>query len=314
MTNITLSYHFLHPNWYVYEIYHKLYKYLKSLQLDIEYISIEDLAKKHNETLNYRINSHLSLYNIYNLIVTNHTKDITFIHSLHDQPSAMMDHTSAIDRLNVKIFASSSNITNSLIQKYAHKFKIKPSFYILEYFDDHKFINQYYLNHKSINRCFFNGYHHSFRNKILNCLNHPFFDIRKKDTQFQSKDDYYKTLSEYRYGLSLDGIASICYRDLEYFGMNILNLRQQLHTLTIIPLEENIHYKNIINDNLLHDIVYNKQTSTDILDKIINDINSIDEEEYCFITHNAKKWFDQTVNPDQQVNILINMLHEADII
>lgn len=316
MNHIQISYHFLHHNWYVYEIYHKLHERLLDMHINVEYTPIESLASYHNETFNHRLNHIPSLYNIYNLIITNKNKNISFVHSLHDNAHHMLDHDTAIEKLGVTVFASSSNITQSLIDAYAFKLLIRPSFYILEYFNDHDFIKKYTNRPKDINKAFFNGYTHSLRQMILNHLNSiPFFDLKDKAIAFQSKKDYFDTLSRYRYGLSLEGVASICYRDLEYFGLNILNLRQQLHTLTVLPLEENIHYKNIINDHLLHRIVRDPHSlDSSISEEILYLINNITEEEYNFITHNARQWFEHVVDPEQQVNILVYMLLDAGII
>ena len=135
---IEVSYNKYQSNWYVGELYDKFYKYLVSKYgNDVFFTPMETLSKKNG----YNVGTHdLSIFNIYNLIVTNKKTNKTFIHSFSDYAPAMMDDNSGILKFDVASFSCVSNLTNKIIEDYSPKYKIIPSFYILEQISDLDFI------------------------------------------------------------------------------------------------------------------------------------------------------------------------------
>jgi len=311
---ITISYDPYQSNWYVGELYKTFHEYLINKKIDITYIHIKDLAKQHNESFEY-INNLPSVFSIYSLIITDNNK--TFVHNLSDYAPAILEHDSAIDKLNIKAFGITSNLTANVFNLHANKnFIIHPSFYILENYNDYNRILKYQDITNKKNNCCFNGLLYGIRQQYSNVLTkNNFFHILNKSNSndYQDKDTYYKYISGYRYGLSLNGAAQICYRDLEYFGVKNLCLREKLNIITHNPLIENYHYKTIIDDDIYYKI-YNKKEESYILNKIKDIIENISIEEIQFVTHNAQQWFFDNVKLENQLKILNSFIEKTGII
>jgi len=312
---LTISYDPFQSNWYVGELYKYFHTYLINKNIKVFYTPIKDLAKKLNETSDWN-NRYPSLFNIYNLIVTNNTSGKTFLHSLSDYAPFLLEHQSALDKLNIKAFAFCSNHTDTIIVKYNYlNINLIPSFYILENWNDHEYIRINKHNIKK-NNCYFNGLGYGHRELYINYLKtNSFFTMKDKrnPNDYLSKPLYYENVSKYRYGLSLNGAAEICYRDVEYFGLGVLCIREPLSIKTKDNLEPNIHYKSILDDFVTSNI-FNPEKINEIIEYIIDSINNITIEESEYILNNAKKWYENNAMPDKQVDFLYQCLIENDII
>lgn len=313
--SIIISYNLYQQNWYVGELYHSFYLNLLENKIDAKYIDIQHLCQKYNETFNYN-NQYPSLFSIYSLIVLNTDKEIGFVCNLSDYAPLILEHKSAINKLNIKFFAMCSNLTNEHISRYS-EYKIIPSFYILENWSDYSIINQFYnLQSTKINKCYFNGLSYGYRSNYINQLrSNAFFDFKDKTqlSDFRQKEEYYKDLSQSRYGLSLNGAAKICYRDLELFGLGVLNVREPLEILTKDQLYPDIHYKIVLDDFIRNNIYYPEKTN-EIIEKFLFNINQISNSEYDFIIHNARQWFINNIDPHMQISFLKQCLIENNII
>lgn len=313
--SIIISYDAYQADWYVGELYQYFHKYLLTINSDIFFIPIQNLCQQYNEPFNYN-NNCPSLFNIYSLIVINTKKHNGFLCNFSDYAPVILEHKSAIDKLNINCFSMCSNLTQDHINKYKG-YKIIPSFYILENWSDYKLINHFFnLNQPKINKCYFNGLSYGYRINYINQLrSNSFFDFKDKtkSSEYRQKQDYYKDLYQSKYGLSLNGAAKICYRDLELFGLGVLNLREPLNILIKDQLLPNIHYKIILDDFIRNNIYYPEKTN-EIIQKIISNIEDISDTEYEFITHNARQWFVKNVSPDEQISFLKQCLIENNIL
>jgi hypothetical protein len=214
----------------------------------------------------------------------------------------MIHHTSAIDKLGLIAFSFSSNFTTSTVHEFV---ELIPSFYITEHLSDLSYIEENNVSNKK-RQCYFNGLLYGRRQEYKRLLiNNEFFVIKDKTTpdDFKNKPDYYVELSQYKYGMSLDGAAKICYRDLEYFGMGILNLREELDVLTHERLLPNVHYKCIF-DNFVKENINRPEMYRDLNEYIIDNINKISVEEERYIIQNARKWFLNNALPKNQISFL----------
>lgn len=310
---LLISFDKYQENWYVGELYHAFFKYLNDTQgIDVEYCNIKDLSLKYPPV----DDRYSSIFSIFNLIVTNKNTNKTFIHSLSDHAPSMMDDTSGINNFDISAFSCSSSLTQDLFNVYSKKYLILPSFYMLENFSDLNLVEKYKENNEKINKGYFNGLCYGERGRYRELLkNSSFFDFKDKSnpTEYETKEDYYKKLSYYRFGLSFNGAAKICYRDVEYFGMGILSLREKLETLTRNPILPNVHYINFFDEEiktLLYDI-----NSTKILkEKIEDKFNSLITEDYSDIIENSKKWYENNCKIDKQINTLKSLLIESETI
>jgi hypothetical protein len=153
------------------------------------------------------------------------------------------------------------------------------------------------------------------RGFIKNLLNeNENFIFKDKSDKYTQKKDYFSELSDFNFGLSLNGAAKICYRDLEYFGMGVLNLREKLDILTKEPILENVHYLNFF-DVDLHNLIYNpdnKKLVNDFLDNRLDVI--IKEGLYTEIVNNSLEWFNRNCTLISQLQTLYSFLEESQTI
>lgn len=315
MSNLLVSFDQYQNDWYVGELYKSFIEYLKNKNISINYINIKELSNQYNH--NYSIDS---IFSIYNLIITNIDTKKTFIHSLYDGAPAMMDRYSGIENFDIAAFSCCSNLTPEIYDKYSTKYTIFPSFYILENFSDINYIEQYYQEKKTKNKqlkCYFNGLCYGHRGIFKQALkNNKYFCFKDKSepSSFQQKIDYYNELSNCKFGLSLNGAAQICYRDVEYFGLGILCLREKLNILTDSPLIQNTHYINLIDDEinkLLYNhnwIELNNALNNKIKKYIINDLYAED------IINNAKNWYNNNIKLESQHKILYKFLEKSGVL
>ncbi len=77
------------------------------------------------------------------------------------------------------------------------------------------------------------------------------FNLKKKDKGGHLvKEKYYEEFSTYKYAMNLDGVAKICYRDLEAFGLGSLLFREKLNVLTHEPIESDKHYIELFDEDI----------------------------------------------------------------
>lgn len=314
--NLRISYTNLYHNWYVGEFYTEFHKKLMTLDnVKVEYVSLSDLSQYYNIPSDYS-NGFPSIFNPYNLIITNKDSSKTFVHSWHDYAPATLIEGSGIEHLNVVKFSCVSRLDESIIKNNKTKITIEPSFYLLENWNEHMLIENNRLMAKKSNKIFFNGLcygERSFFKKVLD--NSNFFDFKRKDSpDYKSKEDYYKQMSSYKYGLSLDGAAKICYRDIEYFGMGILSFRERLNVITHEPLLPDVNYIELIDDDIKSKIS-NHVFETYIIDKLETKVSEIisDNEKIQYIINNSRKWYEKNCLPENQINLLLSFLENFSI-
>ena len=180
--SIIISYNKYNHNWYVGELYEAFTNSVKS-ELNATVIPIEELAQKYSEPYSSRENGYPSIFNIYNLIVYNTSKQTGLIHSLMDYAPVILEHKSALDKLYIKAVSFSSNFTSDLTNRYAYlNLNLIPSFYILENWDDIEHIEQRFsASSNRLNKCYFNGASYGYRSNYINNLKHnSFFDLKDK--------------------------------------------------------------------------------------------------------------------------------------
>lgn len=306
--------HDLSPNWYVSEFYKRFNEKMCEVPgLEIEFIPIQELSIKYN--INYGYNQNLpSVFNPYNLIIINKQNDKTFIHSWHDYAPVILENDSGINNFDIVKFSCVSRLNHDVIKKYPN-IKIQPSVYLLEYWNDLDLLEKNRWNSKAISKIFFNGFCYGNRIRYKEILsNSPHFDFKDKDIDYKSKEEYYRQLSEYKYGLSLDGAAKICYRDLECFGMEALMFRERLDVLTYEPIIGGVHYVELF-DNYIVENLYNLELEYVVLDKINEKVQNVLEDEKLIkeMTHNSRGWYERNCLPDSQLNIMFSFLEDFTI-
>lgn len=313
--NLIVAYDLLYHNWYVGEFYQKFTEKLKEIDnINIKKVSIREMCTDYGLKHDYN-NGLPSIFSPYNLIIINEDNGKTFIHSWHDYAPAMMENGSGIENFDVVKFSCVSRLDNQTIEKYKNKYNIQPSFYILENWKDHSLIEENRLVEKTKNKIYFNGLCHGIREKFRNVLiQSSFFDFKNKNSDdYRTKEEYYKELSEHKYGLNLDGAAGICYRDLEYFGMGTLLLRDELNITCSDPIIEGVHYLKII-DNEIKNLIHNSDNHQEVLSRIEkNVLNALMSNDISQIIKNSREWFERNCLPENQINLMMSYLENFKI-
>lgn len=311
MTTLTVSFRHLYSNWYVGELYVKFFSFLKETykHINFEYVDIGDLGKKYGFTSEYTQHGLPSVFSPYNLIIINSKAEKMFVHSLQDFPTAMVPSLLEIQKqIGLIKFCFCSNLTSSFLDKHKHTgISLCPSFYCLENLTDYDLIKQNKQNTKSDKRPFFAGLTYGFRDFFKQLLiDSPKFNFLDKQdpNHFLEKGAYYAHLSKCFYGMSFDGAAKICYRDLEYFGLGVLNLRERLDVCTVEPLLEDVHYINFF-DSEIKSYMWNYEKKQDIVRMLEDKLDDIIKTgKYEYIVNNANTWYTNNCIPQSHIKWL----------
>lgn len=313
MDKLIISYEQGYHNWYVsdfYKFFHK--KLLSETNIELEYQSLSDLAKGFGKELN---NQGSSIFNWFNLVIYNKKTEKFFVHSWYDYAPEILKY-SVDNNFNVVRFSCVSNLSDSVIDQYKEIITVKPSVYYLENWADVHYIDENRNNTNKLTKAYFNGLNHGVRENILNCLSkNNFFDIRTKinPEHFRQKRDYYHDLSNYKFGLSLNGAANICYRDLELFGLGVINLRQPLISKTHNPIIKDTHYLEFIEDDLFYKILHNENVDTLIDEKIDLLMSFVSTNQYHDMIKESRKWFLDNCLPENQFKIILSFFDDFNI-
>lgn len=302
-------------SWYVGVFYNELKKLIEKF-IEVEYIEIIEFSKKYGYDTNGYLNGFPTVFNPYNLIITNPKNNKTFVHSWHDFAPGVMEYGTGIEQFDVVKFSCVSNLNKNLYSKYSKKYKIQPSNYILEHLEDYELVekNKFYL--KKIEKLYFNGACYGIRNSIKTVLEKSnLFEIKDKHIleNYKNKNDYYQEMSEYKYGFSMNGAAKICYRDLEYLGMGLLLFREKLPVMMHEQIIPNQHYFEILDDEIIDSIInYEDENNSYHLveNKIKYIIKNYDTES---VIKNAREWYERNCILENQLQIFISYLENFKI-
>jgi hypothetical protein len=226
----------------------------------------------------------------------------------------MMEESSGIENFDVVKFSCVSSLTKELYSQYSKKYNIVPSFYILEEWNEHDYIEKYRYEEKINSKLFFNGACYGIRNNFKNLLeNNLYFEYKEKHYNYKNKENYYKEISKYKHGFNLDGAAKICYRDIEYFGMGITLFRDELNIMTNEPIIKNEHYFVIIDDDIKSSIYDNGQKKY-VIDKIENNIENVFKNyDVDSVIKNSRTWYERNSLPNNQLNTFIGFMEDFKI-
>ncbi len=146
------------------------------------------------------------------------------------------------------------------------------------------------FNERKNNGIFFRGYLYSTR-KDLSVLRPDIF------TDFKIPNhEYMEELAQYKIGLSLNGAAEICNRDMEILSVGSVLLRPELHQKFHNPLIPNVHYvpfRVVMDPNEQMDIILQKQE--ELLEN---------EELMRTISENGYQWYLENGTIESNINIL----------
>ena len=313
MDKLIISYEQGYNNWYVSEFYKYFHKKLSEItNIQFEYVSLRDLSNKFGKEYT---NQTGSIFNWFNLVIYNQTTDKFFVHSWYDYAPEILKYSVNND-FNVVKFSCVSNLTDSIIEEYKDKIIVQPSVYYVENWKDIEYILSTESSSLKDNRAYFNGLNHGIRENILNSLsNNSFFNIRTKGNpeHFRQKKDYYDEVSKHKFGLSLNGAANICYRDLELFGLGVLNLRQPLNSKTYEPIVKDVHYVEFINDDLVNKILDKENIDSIINDKVGELLEFSTTKQYNDMIEESKKWFIKNCLPENQFKTIVSFFDDFNI-
>lgn len=311
MSEYIISYEHGYSNWYVSEFYKFFHKKIEEKTgILFDYISLNDLSKKMGYEFN---NSNDTLFNWFNLLIINKKTEKIFVHSWYDYAQVTIDWC-VKNKLNIVKFSCVSNLSDEYINKYDF---VQPSVYCLENWNDHLLIDKFKDKIKNNKKIYFAGLSHGIRENIMNKLKeNDNFQIysRREPLQNKQKETYFDELCKHKYGLSLNGAANICYRDLELFGLSVLNIREKLVARTFNPILHGVHYLEIIDENFIKKIIDNENVENDIKEKIDFLNEFANSNSYLEMINNSKEWFINNCLPDNQFKIISSFLNELEIL
>lgn len=284
----------------------------------IEFVSSEELAKQRGVVMNSNNSDPNDLYNCWNLIIFNKQTEKYFIHSWHDYSPVLIDWCMN-NGINLVSFSCVNNVQlDYIIDRWKHKVKINPSVYYLHNWSDHQHIKKVSDKINRKHKAFFNGSPYGHRSCIMDLLNkNPFFDLRSKSISKNYKEGfaYFDEVSDYKFGLSLNGAAHICYRDLELFGLNVLNLRETFLSKTHNPIIKDVHYIELITPELLLDMYNQPEKATLVINEKIDQLEHFyNTDGYLNMLNEANKWFIGNVLPENQFKIIYSFLEDFTIL
>jgi hypothetical protein len=312
---LTVGYHHLYHDWYIGEFYIKFVEFLKTKHgIKIEYKHLNDFAKQYECNSDYN-NGLPSVFSPFNLIITNEENGKTFIHSWHDYAPAILTNGSGIENFDTVKFSCVSRLDQSIIDEYKGNSQIIPSFYFLENTSDYTYIEKNKNNEKLYDKVYMNALCHGVRERYIDILNcSDLFNLKKKDKgDHLSKEKYFEEFSTYKYAMNLDGVAKICYRDLESFGLGSLLFREKLNVLTHEPIEDGKHYFELIDDDIKSKI-FDDSNKSYIIEKVENKINElVTSGQHRYIIDEARGWYERNCLPDNQIKIIYSFLEDFEI-
>lgn len=308
-------YHHLYHDWYVGEFYIKFVEYLKThYGVDIEYKNSGEFANELGIKSDYN-NGVPSFLSPYNLLLINEENNKTFVHSWHDYAPAILVNGSGIENFDVVKFSCVSRLDQSILDWYQGTAKIQPSVYLMESTSDYGFVEKFKSNEKIFDKVYFNALCHGIRERYIDVLNNSErFTVKKKDKGgWLPKEKYFEEMSQFKFGLNLDGVAKICYRDLELFGLGILLIREKLNVMTYEPIESGKHYAELIDDDIKSKISDDTQIPY-IIEKLESGINElVSSGQYEYIINEARDWYDRNCLPENQIKIISSFLEDFEI-
>ena len=147
---------------------------------------------------------------------------------------------------------------------------------------------------KECDSLLFRGYLHGSR-FLLNSLNVENSTIKITNNRI-SYTDYIAELSNHKIGLSLNGAAEICNRDIEILGIGSVLLRPKLNTTDFHnPLIPEFHYVSFEETN-------DPKAQMDIILEKYNMLLK-DQDYMMYIAANGKEWYN--INGSRQGNVSI---------
>jgi hypothetical protein len=310
-----VSYVTIGKNWYVGRIYDEFFKKLSNNQNhEFVYVNNKELAERYGFYDSNYVQGSPSLFNHFNLIIRNIENNKTFVHSLNDYAPSVLIQSENLQIFDIVKFACSSNLTEDMYKRLSSICTIQPTFGILEDWDDNQLIDQLKNNEKTSNKIIFNGACYAERGMYKNYLKGAEnFDFRSKHEFPQTKMEYFDDLSHSKFGLSLNGAAIWSYRDFEYFGMGLINLRSKMNVKFHEPLIDGFHYLNVL-DEEVKECLYSCDDRNIFLDLLNQKIkNKTENTDLELMRKNANEWFQRNCLPDAQLNLLESYLENFEI-
>lgn len=312
MYNFEIVYHQIN-DWYVGDIYNYIANRFveKYKNFSFEIRQMREVQGSYGQT-DY-VNDFPSIYNIYNMLITNKRNKKTFVNGLGDHSIACFYNEADQNKVDIK----SGGIVSDAFFKEEHediikKFNINPSFYILEKFSDLEYIEELYnSNIIKENKCYFNGLIHTNRNRYFDILKHQdIFVLENKSIHWRMKKDYLDKLSKYSMSLGMDGAChgGICHRDIEAMGIGNLLIREQLGSLTFNPLIPNTHYISLFSEEEKYNL--NHTWDEDGYNYYGNIINSRmaellkNNELISHVREQGRNWYVSNCLPEKQFEIV----------
>lgn len=294
MNNPILKFYFQPPfsGWMPTSIYQQLYNYYYNLYSDK--IIADNTSISYNSNYGHKSGPHhLIIENIY----TKYYKVVTYWDSAFDVTNDYGGWDNSLCKgvyscVNAKshagITATSYCVYNESIENYISNIDITFT----------KKNNKYLC---------FRGYLYGDRAVLNSCLQTRGSNIITIYSNTLSQEKYIKEINSYRIGLSLNGIAEICNRDIEILGVGSVLLRPRLQTTGFYdPFLPDIHYVSF-------DVSTDPKTQLNIIEDKYNMLKK-DEDYMMHIAISGHDWYNRNGCRGGNVNILSQVLNIEELL
>ena len=162
------------------------------------------------------------------------------------------------------------------------------------------------FKNKKEDKLFFRGLIYRHRKNLQEQILKTNTKILSMTNQTIPVNDYIMELNDHQIGISFNGAAEICYRDIEILGVNSVLFRPLfLTTQTTNPLVAEYHYVSY----------EKKETSQEQLGCIIDKyLSIIEDKEYLkYISDNGNAWYQNNGTSKKNIEILFQYLELEDL-
>ena len=277
--------------WMPTSIYEELFKYYKSKYGDL--VAVDNTSILYNNNYGHRSGPH-------HMIIENVDTKLYKVVTYWDRAYELMNDD--CDWNNSKCLGIYSAVDAKTYQQ-IHKTSYCVHNTMIE--DSINIVNTDFTK-KNRNSLFFRGFLYSDRHSIGSAISSDMNFIKVSQDRI-SYSEYIQELNSYQIGLSLNGAAEICNRDMEILGVGSVLLRPKLiNTDFLNPLVPEFHYVSF-------------ETSSDPKAQleILREKHNIlikDRDYMMYVALNGKEWYNENGSRQGNVSVLTKVLNIEELL
>lgn len=302
-------------HWAPHYIFNRIYQLLKETNVQVEYVPTQHLIHQ------------IGIDNPHTMYITNPINKKTIVLTYMDNPYNVLspveltgwNPSNIVQLFCVSDFKLLMDDSDLFKEKYNIDVKtvVTPfSYPVYDSIIDLSWSDELYNSLAPINsrkeKLLFRGMLYNDRKYVAENVSHPEITCAGDCINRRA---YVEELVQYKCGLSFNGVAEICNRDMELMSLGIPILRPSLKTTSFYdPLIENVHYISYdFNRNADHKSLQFPEDDNYklILDALISRWEQIkkDNEFLSFVANNAKNWYNKNGKLEQQAILFLKLMN-----